>query len=69
MWDVCTFMNAVEGERFILSERGNVVLTPECFTIFTPNTKGNCRYQKPVDTEWAQQILDKIRALAEWRPK
>ena len=69
MWDVCAVMNAVEGDRFILSERGNVALTPECFTIFTPNTKGNCRYQKPGDTEWAQQILDKIRALAEWRPK
>lgn len=26
-------------------------------------------YQKPGDAEWAQQILDKIRALAEWRPK
>lgn len=68
MWDVCAVMNAVDGESFILSERGNVVLTPECYTVFTPNTKGNCRYQKPGDPEWAQQILNKIRALAQWRP-
>ena len=68
MWDVCTVMNAVEDDYFILSERGTVVLTPECFTVFTPDEKGNCRYQIQRDAMWAQQILDKIRTVATWRP-
>lgn len=68
MWDVCAVMNAVEGDRFILSERGTVELTPECFTVFTPSATGNCRYQKPGDTKWAQQILSDIREVAIWRP-
>lgn len=68
MWDVCTVMNAVEGELFSLSEYGTVVLTPECYTVFTPDEKGNCRYQIPRDAMWADNILSKIRALAEWRP-
>ena len=54
MWDVCTVMNAVEDDYFILSERGTVVLTPECFTVFTPDEKGNCRYQIQRDAMWAQ---------------
>lgn len=68
MWDVCTVMNAVEGELFSLSEYGTVVLTPECYTVFTPDEKGNCRYQIPRDAMLADNILSKIRALAEWRP-
>lgn len=68
MWDVCTVMNAVEEEYFLLSEPGTVVLTPECYTIFTPNENGNCRYQIPRDMMWADQILSKIRNLAQWRP-
>ena len=28
----------------------------------------NCRYQKPRDSMWAEQILDAIRAEAQWRP-
>lgn len=68
MWDVCTVMNAVEGELFNLSVQGTVVLTPECYTLFTPNANGNCCYQKPGDEEWAQYILSRIRALAQWRP-
>lgn len=68
MWDVCTVMNAVEGDRFILSERGTVVLTPECYTLFTPDPNGNCRYQKAGDDQWARQILNTMRSLATWRP-
>ncbi len=68
MWDVCAAMNAVEGDRFSLSERGTVELTPECFTIFTPSDTGNCRYQQPGDTKWAQHILNDIRQVAAWRP-
>lgn len=67
MWDVCTVMNAVEEEYFLLSEPGTVVLTPECYTIFTPDEDGNCRYQLPRDMMWAYQILSKIRNLAQWR--
>ena len=62
MWDVMTIVQAVEGDsRFTLSERGNVTLTPECATIFTPSAHGNCRYQKQGTAEWAQHILQKIR--------
>lgn len=68
MWDVCAVMNAVEGDKFVLSERGKVVLTPECITVFTPESKGNCRYQKPQDEDWAEQVLKKIRVIAQWRP-
>jgi hypothetical protein len=68
MWDVCAVMNAVEGDKFVLSERGKVVLTPECITVFTPESKGNCRYQKPQDEDWAEQVLKKLRVIAQWRP-
>ena len=68
MWDVCTVMNAVEEDLFLLSEPGTVVLTPECYTLFTPDEQGNCRYQIPRDAMWGHQILDKIRAVAIWRP-
>ena len=68
MWDVCTVMNAVEEDRFLLSEPGTVVLTPECYTHFTPSEQGHCRYQIPRDAMWAQQILDTLRHVAQWRP-
>jgi inosine-uridine nucleoside N-ribohydrolase len=68
MWDVCTIMNAVEEDLFLLSEPGTVVLTPECYTVFTPDEKGNCRYQILRDAMWADNILNKIRELARWRP-
>lgn len=56
------------GATFTLSEYGTVVLTQECYTVFTPDEKGNCRYQIPRDAVWADQILSKIRDLARWRP-
>ncbi len=68
MWDVCAVMNAVEEDLFLLSEPGTVVLTPECYTLFTPDEQGNCRYQIPRDAMWGHQILDKIRSVAIWRP-
>lgn len=62
MWDVMTVVHAVEGdESFSLSERGTVTLTPECATIFSAAANGNCRYQLPGSTVWAEQMLQKIR--------
>lgn len=50
MWDPLAVINAVEGDSaFYMSERAWVELTPKGETIFTPDSNGNCRYQKPGD--------------------
>ncbi len=62
MWDPLAVIHAVEGDTlFTLSGRGYVSITPQAETIFTPSTKGNCRYQLPGSTEWNQMMLQKIR--------
>ncbi|MBO7067344.1 MAG: hypothetical protein J6W52_01505 [Bacteroidaceae bacterium] len=54
----------MEGDdRFTLSERGTVTLTPECATIFAPSAIGNCRYQIAGDDAWATAMLEKIRTF------
>ena len=65
MWDPLAVINAVEGDDlYTLSERGWVELTPRGETIFTPDPKGNCRYQLPGDQEWSDTILKYIRLMA-----
>ena len=65
MWDPLAVINAVEGDdMMILSDRGWVELTPEGETIFTPDPKGNCRYQLPGDEVWADTVLKYIRLMA-----
>lgn len=62
MWDPMAVIHAVEGDTvFQLSERGNVVITPQAETIFTPSANGNCRYQIPGSDEWNRMMLQKIR--------
>jgi hypothetical protein len=64
MWDVMPTVQAVEGDAlFTLSERGTVTLTPECATIFTPSSGGNCRYQIAGDAAWAASMLEKVRTF------
>ena len=65
MWDPLAVINAVEGDDlYTLSERGWVELTPRGETIFTPDPKGNCRYQLPGDSVWSETILKYIRLMA-----
>ena len=65
MWDPLAVINAVEGdELYSLSERGRVVLTPRGETLFTPDPKGNCRYQFPGDKVWSDTVLKYIRLMA-----
>ena len=65
MWDPQAVINAVEGDDFYkLSERGWVTLTPNGETIFTPDPKGNCRYQYPGDPVWCDTVLKYIRLMA-----
>ena len=62
MWDPLAVIHAVEGDaQFSLSPRGTVSLTPECATIFTPSSTGNCRYQLPGTADWNAAMLEKIR--------
>ena len=62
MWDVMAVLNAVNGnDDFLLSQRGFVTLTDNAETIFTPDPKGNCRYQLPRDKEWNDKVLEEIR--------
>ena len=64
MWDPMAVINAVEGdEEFSLSQRGIVSLTPQAETIFTPDAKGNCRYQLPGSSDWNSSMLEKIRKV------
>ncbi len=64
MWDPLAVINAVEGDAvFSMSERGWVELTPKGETIFTPDPKGNCRYQKPGNAEWSDSVLKYIRLM------
>ena len=65
MWDPLAVINAVEGDDiYSLSERGWVELTPRGETIFTPDPKGNCRYQFPGDEKWSDTVLKYIRLMA-----
>ena len=65
MWDPLAVINAVEGDDlYTLSERGWVELTPKGETIFTPDPKGNARYQFPGDEEWCDTILKYLRVMA-----
>jgi inosine-uridine nucleoside N-ribohydrolase len=65
MWDPLAVINAVEGDDiYTLSERGWVELTPRGETIFTPDPKGNCRYQLPGDQVWCDTVLKYIRLMA-----
>ena len=65
MWAPQAVINAVEGDDFYkLSERGFVTLTPAGETLFTPDPKGNCRYQFPGDRTWCDTVLKYIRLMA-----
>ncbi len=65
MWDPQAVIHAVEGDSFYkLSERGWVTLTPKGETLFTPDTKGNARYQYPGDPVWCDMVLKYIRLMA-----
>ena len=65
MWDPQAVIQAVEGDDFYqLSERGWVTLTPNGETIFTPDPKGNARYQRPGDPVWCDMVLKYIRLMA-----
>ena len=65
MWDPLAVINAVEGDDiYTLSERGWVVLTPKGETLFTPDPKGNARYQFPGDQVWSDTVLKYIRLMA-----
>ena len=62
MWDPLAVINAVLGNKlFYLSERGTVQYTADSLTLFHPNPKGNCRYQLPGDSLWADAMLWRIR--------
>ena len=65
MWDPQAVIHAVEGDNFYkLSERGWVTLTPRGETLFTPDPKGNARYQYPGDAVWCDMVLKYIRLMA-----
>lgn len=65
MWDPQAVINAVEGdELYKLSPRGWVKLTPAGETLFTPDPKGNARYQYPGDPVWCDLVLKYIRLMA-----
>lgn len=62
MWDVLPVINAVKGDDwFVLSPRGRVEVLRNTRTIFTPDPKGNYRYQIPGDEAWAQKIFAEIK--------
>ena len=62
MWDVLPIIHAVKGDDwFNLSPRGTVEVTPNAETRFTPNPKGNIRYQIPGDDKWAEKIFAEIK--------
>lgn len=62
MWDPMAVIHAVLGDQlFNLSERGRVRLTAKGETLFTANPEGNCRYQLPGDSLWADAMLWRIR--------
>ena len=64
MWDPMCVIQAVEGDAlFSLSERGNISITPQANTIFTPSATGNVRYQLQGNTQWATMMLEKIRTM------
>ena len=63
MWDVLPIINAVKGDDwFTLSPRGRVKVMKNTRSVFTPDTKGNCRYQIPGNEAWAQNIFAEIKS-------
>ena len=63
MWDVLPIINAVKGDDwFTLSPRGTVELLPNTRTNFTPDPKGNIRYQIAGNNEWVEKILEEIKS-------
>lgn len=63
MWDVLPIINAVKGDDwFTLSPRGTVELMPNTRTNFTPDPKGNIRYQIAGNEAWVEKILDEIKS-------
>ena len=66
MWDPLAVINAVEGDEAMpkISERGWITLTPTGETLFTPDPKGNARYQTPGDANWSETTLKYIRLMA-----
>lgn len=65
MWDPLPVLQAVEGDSlFTLSESGRVVMDDSARTLFVPDARGHCRYQKPGTAAWCQEILNRIRRLA-----
>ena len=62
MWDVLTVIHAVKGDDwFTLSPRGRVRVMENTRSIFTPDPKGNCRYQIAGDDAWVQKIFAEIK--------
>ena len=41
-----------------------MTLTPKAETIFTPDPKGNARYQRPGDPVWCDMVLKYIRLMS-----
>lgn len=62
MWDVLTVVHAVKGDDwFTLSPRGIVEVSPNAETKFTPDPKGNFRYQIRGDDKWSEKIFAEIK--------
>ena len=65
MWDTNCLVNAVMGDQqYYMSPRGWVKFVDrgeESLMLFTPDEKGNARYQLPGDTYFAQEKLMDIR--------
>ena len=62
MWDVLPVINAVKGDDwFLLSPPGRVEVLRNTNTIFTPDPKGNYRYQIPGNEAWIQKIFAEIK--------
>ena len=65
MWDTNCLVNAVEGDsEYHMSPRGWVRFVDrgeESLMLFTPDPKGNARYQLPGDTYFAEKKLMEIR--------
>ena len=65
MCDPRAVTHAVERDEAIyqISPRGCIPLTPTGETLFTPDPKGNTRYQLPGDAEWSNKLLNYIRLM------
>lgn len=62
MWDPLVVIHAVQGDAFFhLSGRGEVSVSDDGFTSFTPSAAGCFRYQLPGDEAWVRGVLDLLR--------